>query len=77
MQVRAIRNGDVVLPGGEVKAVFTGQVYTLPDGSIGLGDLYELVAPEAKAQEPVADKAVEPMSDKAVAGPRGNRRVQR
>lgn len=77
MQVRAIRNGDVVLPGGAVKAVFIGQTYTLPEGSIGLGDVYELVAPEVKAQEPVSDKAVEPVSDKAVEGPRGNRRVQR
>lgn len=66
MQLIAKKQGDVMLPGGTVKAVFPGQTYELPDDT-DLADLFE------KAERPVEDKAVRPAEDKATPSPRGRR----
>lgn len=64
MQVRATREGDVRV-GGQVKALFTGQIYDLPADVVEANDWLRPV--EAKAPGG-------PSYDKAVDGPTRSKR---
>jgi hypothetical protein len=61
MQVECLKNCDADL-GREVKALFVGQVYELPD------DIAQPLI-DSGAVRAIAVKAVEPAQDKAVSGP--------
>lgn len=72
MRVRAVRHGDVRIPGNTgIRAVFAGQEYDLPEDVVREHDWLVPV----KAMEPVLDKMEELESDKSLNGPvrRGRR----